>query len=503
MDRKHLPFWLATISLFAALILPTLLKDGMFMDGLFYSVLSRNLAEGRGTFWNPHLTETLYNTFHEHPPLVFGIQSLFFRIFGDHLLVERFYSLLTAIITGCFITLIWKEIFKQKTELASLSWLPFLFWIIIPLTHWSYRNNMLENTMGVFTIVAVFVFIKGLSSNRKIFLHLTLAGFLILLGFLCKGFVALFPLAVVALYWLIFKNTSFSKMTVYSLMLCFVVLLLLSLILLDAEAHQSLLKYLDGQVVRSLKGERGLVGERYHIIQTLFTELLPVMILTTIMLIPAKLRKINMSGIGIHKKWMLLLFGIGVSASFPIMISAKQLGFYAVPSFPYFAIGFAIIAAPDLNELLQRANPENKWFRMCMWASSILLIFVIAFSMLQVGKIGRDHDKLRDIYTIGRILPRDSIISICPSMRGDWSLHGYFARYFNISLDHTEKEYKYYLTDKSCDGSLSEEYSKIELPTNIYNLYRIKEIKTGFSRHSKQYSVSADCTGSHFAACSR
>ena len=474
MHKRHLPFWFATISVFAALILPSLLKDGMFMDGLFYSVLSRNLAEGRGTFWTPHLTETIYNTFHEHPPLVFGIQSLFFRVLGDHLLVERFYSFLTAIITGYFITLIWRQIFKRQTELGNLSWLPFLFWIIIPLTHWSYKNNMLENTMGVFTIAAVFVIIKGLGSNRKIFFYLTVSAVLILLGFLCKGFVALFPLALIALYWLFFKNTSFTKMTIYSLILSFVVLLLLSLILLDSEAHQSLLKYLDGQVMRSLKGERGLVGERYRIIQTLFMELLPVMVLTAILMIPAKLRRISMNEIRSHKKWMLLLFGIGVSASFPIMVSARQLGFYAVPSFPYFAIGFAIIAAPGLNELVQRINPENKCFRICVLASSTLLIFVVAFSMLQIGKTGRDCDKLKDIYTIGRILPRDSIISIRPSMRGDWSLHGYFARYFNISLDHTEKEHKYYLTDKSCDSSLSERYGKIELSTNIYNLYRIK-----------------------------
>ena len=480
MDNKHLPFWFATISVFAALILPTLLKDGMFMDGLFYSVLSRNLAEGRGTFWNPHLTETLYNTFHEHPPLVFGIQSLFFRILGDHLLVERFYSFLTAVITGYFITLIWKQIFKQRSELAGLSWLPFLFWIIIPLTHWSYKNNMLENTVGVFTIAAVFMLIKGLGSNRKIFFYLTISAFLILLGFLCKGFVALFPLAVIGLYWLMFKNTSFTKMTIYSLILCFVVLLLLSLILLDSEAHQSLLKYFDGQVMRSLKGERGLVSERYRIIQTLFMELLPVMILTAILLLPSKLRKISMTESKGHKKWMLLLFGIGVSASFPIMISGKQLGFYAVPSFPYFAIGFAIIVAPGVNRLLQWINPNSKWFKMCTLASSILLIFVIGFSILQVGKTGRDRDKLKDIYTIGGVIPKDSIISICPSMRGDWSLHGYFARYFNISLDHTEKEHEYYLTDKSCDASLSSRYTRIKLSTSIYNLYSNREIKTEF-----------------------
>jgi hypothetical protein len=292
--------------------------------------------------------------------------------------------------------------------------------------------------------------------------------------------VALFPLAVIGLYWLIFKNTSFTKMTLYTLIMSFAVLLLFSLILLDSEAHQSLLKYFDGQVMRSLKGERGLVGERSRILQTLFMELLPVIALTTILLIIAKLRKISMTEIKGQKKWMLLLFGIGVSASFPIMISAKQLGFYAVPSFPYSAIGFAIVAAPGVNQLLQRINPDSKWFKMCTLASSVLLIFVIAFSMLQVGKTGRDHAKLKDIYTIGGVVPKDSVINICPSMRGDWSLHGYFARYFNISLDHTEEEHEYYLTDKSCDDSLSRKYTKVELSTSVYSLYSNRQIKAKF-----------------------
>ena len=450
----------------------------MFMDGLFYSVLSRNLAEGRGTFWNPHLTETIFNTFHEHPPLVFGIQSLFFRILGDHLLVERFYSFLTAIITGYFITLMWKQIFRGETELANLSWLPFLFWIIIPFTHWSYKNNMLENTMGVFTIAAAFVLIKGLSLNKRVFFYLIIAAFLIFLGFLCKGFVALFPLAVIGLHWLVFKKISCTKMTIYSLILTLVAVLLLLLTWLDSEAYQSLLQYLNRQVVPSLKGERA-VTESYYIVQRLFLELLPVMILSTILLILSKLKKINIAKIKTHKKWTLLLFSIGASASFPIMISPKQSGFFLLPSFPYFAIGFAIIVAPGLKELIKQINPENKWFKRRMLASSILLITIIAFSILQIGKIGRDHDTLKDIYAIGKLLPKDSVISICPSMRGEWSLHGYFARYFNISLDHTDKEHKYYLTNKSCDPFVSKKYIKIKLSTNIYNLYSNREIKSG------------------------
>lgn len=473
MDKKNLPFGLISLSVFIAVILPGLLRDGMFMDGLLYSVISRNLAEGKGTFWNPHLTRTLFNTFHEHPPLAFGIESLFFKIFGDHLLVERLYSFLSAVITGYFIILIWKLIYKSERRLANLSWLPLFFWVIIPLTSWSYRNNMLENTLGVFTLAAVFVLLQGLSKNRKVVFHLAIAGLLVFAGFLSKGLVALFPLAVIVFYWLIFKNTSFSKTGIYTLLLALVPASLFLLIMLNQEAYQSLLQYFNAQIIPSLGGNRA-VTERYYLVQRLFMELLPLIILTAIALIVYKLKKVEFARLKAHKNWMLLLFGIGLSASLPMAISPKQSGFYLVPSFPYFAIGFAIIAAPGLNELIQKINPEKSGFKIYRLLSLILLIAVITFSLLQIGKTGRDQEKLKDVYTVGETVPRGAVINICPSMWEDWTLHGYFARYFDISLDRSDKEHEYYLTDKSCDSSLAEKYTKIELSTEIFNLYKIK-----------------------------
>ena len=132
---------------------PALFSDGMFMDGLLYSAISKNLSNNIGSFWDLHLTETLFPHFHEHPPLAFGIQSLFFDVLGENLYTERFYSLLTFFITGLIIVLIWKKITKK--DYHSIAWLPLLFWITIPIVTWSAANNMLENTMMIFTSLSV------------------------------------------------------------------------------------------------------------------------------------------------------------------------------------------------------------------------------------------------------------------------------------------------------------------------------------------------------------
>jgi 4-amino-4-deoxy-L-arabinose transferase-like glycosyltransferase len=65
------------------------IQEGMFFDGVTYAAISRNLAIGKGTFWDVYFRGNW--RFSEHPPLMFGIQALFFKTLGDHYLTERFY----------------------------------------------------------------------------------------------------------------------------------------------------------------------------------------------------------------------------------------------------------------------------------------------------------------------------------------------------------------------------------------------------------------------------
>ena len=107
---KDLPFWLFTIGIMFLLTLPTLIQDGMFLDGILYTSVSHNLSQGIGTFWFPVASPSWQMAgsvfFHEHPPLVFGIQSMFFKVFGDSMYVERFYIFLTMCITALLIKVI-------------------------------------------------------------------------------------------------------------------------------------------------------------------------------------------------------------------------------------------------------------------------------------------------------------------------------------------------------------------------------------------------------------
>lgn len=94
------PLLLLIAFISVALFVPALFMDGMFMDGLLYTCVGKNLGNGIGSFWDPQFSETYMRSYHEQPPLMFGLLAVFFKIFGNGLYTERVYCLVMAV--SCF-----------------------------------------------------------------------------------------------------------------------------------------------------------------------------------------------------------------------------------------------------------------------------------------------------------------------------------------------------------------------------------------------------------------
>ena len=146
-------FWWFTILIALLLLIPSIIPKGMFLDGITYATISRNLANGLGTLTKPFYTETIAPIFYEHPPLVFWLQSIFFTFFGDSVYVEKLYSIATGMFTGWGLLLLWRGFAKDNDK--KFNWIPILLWITTPIVFWAYPNNVLENTLGIFTIFSV------------------------------------------------------------------------------------------------------------------------------------------------------------------------------------------------------------------------------------------------------------------------------------------------------------------------------------------------------------
>jgi 4-amino-4-deoxy-L-arabinose transferase-like glycosyltransferase len=470
-------FWIFTISVFVVLLIPALVQDGMFLDGVTYSAISKNLANGIGSFWKPHYTKILYPNFYEHPPLVFGIQSLFFKLLGDGIYTERIYTLLTAVITAIGIVLIWR-LYNNQNGFRKYSWLPVLLWISIPIVFWSYKNNLLENTMGIFTIFSIYFISRTLIKGKVIWL--IIGSVLIVLAFLSKGFVGLYPMVTVMIYWIVIKPRTKSIMFFYSLITILLpVLLFYTLIILSPGLKENINSYIHQQLLPALNNKREvLTNNHFSIIFNLILELSFPLLLFVIFIISKKVSKKNIQLY--NKKVTLFFLLIGLSASLPLMITLKQREFYLVPSIPFFIIGLSIRIVPYLKNIL-----ENISTSVLIWikrASIIIIAFTFVFSIFKFGKYSRDENKLKDVYLLSQNIPDGTIIHTTKEIWQDWSFVAYMCRIGYLNLD-CDNEQDYYLLQKDdiITPDLYKKYYNLDLNLKNYIILKRKNAQTDYS----------------------
>jgi 4-amino-4-deoxy-L-arabinose transferase-like glycosyltransferase len=464
----ELPFYVLAIGVYLIIVCQDILANGMFLDGLIYSTVSKNLANGIGTFWNPHFSATILQNFHEHPPLAFGIQSIIFNIFGESRFADRFYSLLTVFAEGIILLKIWKSLGYKN------GWIPLFIWLTTATVFWTSYNNLLENTLTVFTSLSV-LFYLNYERNNKIYLIL-LSGISLALGFLTKGFVAFFPWTFPFLWCLLFSHKKIGRIAADSAGLFFyTVAPLLLLVIFFPTAKASLLEYINHQVIDSIKNSI-TVDSRMDIIKRLLNEIAPA---AGLFILLQFLKLITKSGIAIgnenSRKALAFIF-LGLTGVFPIMISMKQSGFYILPTYPFFSIGAAILMYSYIDSFIERIDFKSRGFLFFKRTAYSVFIVGILLSLWYSDGYSRDRDKIRDVYAVLSVVPEGSIININPVMYEDWSLHAYFARFKNVSLDRDLNNRREYLLIKNENFSdtLNSHYNMVKINTIAYSLLRRK-----------------------------
>ena len=475
-SHKTKVFWFFTLALVFGLTLPILIQEGMFQDAVLYSCVAHNLSEGFGTFWFPQYSTLNLEgipSFHEQPPLIFGILALFHKVLGSSLYVERLYVFLTIIGHIYLIQYFWKEIVNYSgaanEKLKSLNWVPVFFWILIPICFWSFRGNMLENSMSLFTMGAIIVAYKNLKQNRNL-AWWTLAGLLIFLASFSKGLPGLFPIGMPFIHWIIFRKKSFPKIALYTIILLAIPTIIYFVFYLFPESRESLRIYVVERLLRRVSS-MPTTDSRWETPWRLFQELIPILSITllTYLITKKKKRKANF---GVLKKEATFFLIIGLSAILPLILTMVQKGWYMVPGFPFLAIGLALFIAPSLYEWINKINVNSKVFKAVKYFSIFSLLFVLVLTFFMKGKISRHEDMVKDVYEIGTVVPRFSTLTIPKEMyyQYDFILQGFLVRNFNISIS-PEKKYRYFLTEKDKDYEVPPGYSLIKSELSTYYLY--------------------------------
>ncbi len=443
----------------------------MFVDGLWYGTISKNLAEGIGSFWSPAFTRTMYPHFFEHPPLVFGIQSIFFKLFGDSLYTEKIYAFIIMCITLILIIILWRLLFRDEPELKSFAFLPGILWVIHDTTYLYYPNNLLECTQGVFILISVILILKGIqNANNLSHLYMFLAGISLILTFLSKGFTGLFPLIAIIIYYLVFKTISFKRMVLYNIFFWSGFSLIFLLLLLNNNAATNIINYINTQVIPAIEGHRteNMQSSRFHIILMFIeTSLLPltlVVIMTLITYFKNQERNIFK-----YKKEFLFFLILCLSGVIPLMVSKKQGAYYLLKVTPYLSIALSLILIRSVK-IIYSLN-ESKLFRNIIY---VILIIAFIYPLFSINKINkRDKTFLHDLTRFDPVLYKNSTMG-CVTKKDEIALYAYFMRLYTISLD-TTRPYNYPLlvSDKVIDIDTST-YLLLDLKTEKFDLYRKK-----------------------------
>ena len=425
---NNTPFWLLLIGIVLILLSNSLLTEGMFFDGVTYASISRNMAEGQGTFWNPHYTQTLYPEFRQHPPLALGMEALAFKAFGDHLWVEKAYSVLMFLLSGLFIALIW----KRTTNNLRWAWLPLLYWIAMPLVSWSATNNILENTMMIFVLLSVYLMIVGYQRNSKLWLFL--AGLALFAAFLSKGFTGLFPLVFPILYCAFDQKHKWIQGPIDSLLL-FVTLAVLAgiMFLVFPSSFAYMKEYLNLQVIGGGLHE-ATVSTRFYIVFSLLQQLMIAYVIAMALVICKTKNKVNRKVFEFppDKAWFYSFLILGLCGVLPIMVSVKQRVFYMLAALPFFALACGHITLSTVTLWLPRMTSQvRRW--MTLGAVGVLLIGLV-LNVIHIGKYGRDEALIEEVKAQVAAADGKTIIEITPEEYTQWAKHAYYMRYGKISL---------------------------------------------------------------------
>lgn len=456
-----------TILLFAVLVLPWLVRDGMFIDGICYAAISHNMSQGWGSFFHPLLSPAEPQGFYSHPPLALYLESIPFKLFGDSFLSERIYCLAMLLLNALGIGLIWRT--QKDSSFKSFEWLPLFFWIIIPLVSWSFCNNILENTMAVCTTFAIY-FIY-LSFNKSQILWLVPAALCIIASIFSKGPPALFPLAFPFIVLLFPTHTPSKNQIAYPFVLILLCLGMFGSLYQIPELKLYLHQYINIQILPSLQDKTTVVAsnDRLHIVMDLISDLLVPLIPVGLFAWFYRKEKLSLSR---NRSFIIQQALIGLSATLPLMLTLKQRKFYLLPGMAFFALMLAAwilpFVATALNKLQE--NIAIKWNRAVYF---MLTLTPLALFFL-FGKDSRDHDILQDVRAIKKSIPANSIVSCSEDMYHTYSFHNYMLRYASIGLQFSNDK-KYLILPKTSNLDTNDwPYTPINAPLQLYQIYQHK-----------------------------
>lgn len=458
----HRTFYTAAGLLMLALLLPWLLAKDIAADGAVFASMARNMAEGIGSFWHPVAVQG-EQAFNAHPPLAFGLQALFFLAFGDQWYVERIYSLITALLTAWALVELWKTLYTERHH-RRMQWLPVALWITIPVVFWSYRNNMVDNTLAVFTTFAAVFMLRACVLQAGEFL--VLGSLFVLAAFFTKGIAGVFPLMVPLLYGFYDHRHGVLKGFVQTLIVTGVAAALVAVIMfVIPSANQNISQYFNAHVWPEITSSKAW-SSRTKLSFELLKQLTPVL-LCLVATVTMRLRTRRTPSDIRRNAW----FGIvlGLVASLPLLMTNETSPQTLLIALPFFAMSFATMLVPMIHESMEMRSIT--WRNFGFAFNILAMLAVVMLCTVFFNRPTRYASLLTDADNISTGVQSCKIVSCDWTTAEDRQLNAYLQRMHRIQLV-GGTEYEYLLMKKSDKLNPPRGYDVQLVPLNGYVLYK-------------------------------
>ncbi|SIQ89738.1 4-amino-4-deoxy-L-arabinose transferase [Rhizobium sp. RU33A] len=453
------------ILLCAAVCLQILLKlvhVSMFFDGGIVASVARNLSEGRGTIWAPHFSETLFPTFVGHPPLIFWLLAIGFSLFGDTIVVEKAFSLITFVLSAVLLFKIWMRVNIDDIVVQKAFPLALVMTLIAGRVNWGFANGIIDNLLAVFSLTAVLLVVVAYDRPSPMFSTKRLApviltGVAICFSLMTKGPIGLFPLAAPIISWLVFRRPTFLVMVLDTLIILAVILLFFATLYAFEASRDAMDRFIIAQRASSLTGADSQFDKSVHVLRSILAVngySLTILALSVL----ARWRFGLGRSIGLYRdprvKRAAFLILIGISASLPIMLSPRIANFYFNTSLFFYSAGFAILISPTIMEALSRLRDE--WTKIFSMAALAILVASVVIVIANMGRPGTDAQTIEQAMVIERTVCAGqstckASISACENAWQDWALHTYMQRFYKISIaKQADVDADYIVAETSC-----------------------------------------------------
>jgi hypothetical protein len=461
VNSKHsflglFPWLLAALA--GVLYLPNLFQHGGFMDGLYYGNTAMNLAEGRGSFWKPALTETFESYMKGQLPFGFWVESLLYRITQGAFYTDRLYGLLWWMIT------VWAmHRLVSKLSGSFHAWLTVILFTITPVVFWTYGNNLLEIPLTGWTTLSVLVYVE-LENRMPTLFRLLLTAFFIVLALFSKTLTGVFPLAFPFWFALYRHGAGGAKQgVVHALALGFFVSAFVGMLFLFEAPKTFLNDYLSVQLGPSLSGRDAQSGHTL-ILRKLAQELPVGMGFCALGMLFGWWRWEGKS-----RRLFWLGLAMALSASLPVMVSPKQSGFYILAAYPWFGLAFASLFSEDTLNL--------STVRILRWTFAVVFFLGSCFCLYSAGDYCRDRETITAVKVLGKEIGHSQVVGFDNCQHQEYSAINYLYRYGRISVLLNDNRPQYWLTPYGKSGP--EGFWRVSSSQNVWAVYTHQTSSSG------------------------